>query len=99
MSLHLRSADQLVLSLEICWTCRALPSSLLLLSRAFTVTQPLESPSEDAPFDSLKETISSLPNKVRGIGIILASCGYGAQELKFVPSFVIKPAGRAKLVV
>ena len=44
--------------------CRALPSSLLLLSRAFTVTQPLESPSEDAPFDSLKETISSLPNKV-----------------------------------
>lgn len=43
---------------------RALPSSLLLLSRAFTVTQPLESPSEDAPFESLKETISSLPNKV-----------------------------------
>ncbi|CAL8464272.1 g3807 [Coccomyxa elongata] len=43
---------------------RALPSSLLLLSRAFTVTQPLESPREDAPYESLKETISSLPNKV-----------------------------------
>ena len=28
------------------------------------MTQPLESPSEDAPFESLKETISSLPNKV-----------------------------------
>ncbi len=43
---------------------RALPSSLLLLSRAFTVTQPLESPREDAPYESLKETISSLPNAV-----------------------------------
>ena len=42
---------------------RALPSSLLLLSRAFTVTQPLESPTPDTPYDSLKETISSLPNK------------------------------------
>ncbi len=44
---------------------RALPSSLLLLSRAFTVTQPLEKPTPDTPYDSLKETISSLPNKAR----------------------------------
>ena len=29
------------------------------------MTQPLESPREDAPYESLKETISSLPNKVR----------------------------------
>lgn len=39
---------------------RALPSSLLLLSRAFTVTA--EAP--EAPLEGLKETLGVLPNKV-----------------------------------
>ena len=51
---------------------RALPSSLLLLSRAFTVTQPLESPTPDTPYESLKETISALPNKARPLLPLLA---------------------------
>lgn len=42
--------------------CRALPSSLLLLSRAFTVTQPIEV-QKAAEYDSLKDALSSLPNK------------------------------------
>ena len=42
--------------------CRALPSSLLLLSRAFTVTLPVGG--EASEFDSLKDTIGALPNKV-----------------------------------
>ena len=45
--------------------CRALPSSLLLLSRAFTMTQPLSAEKKaSAEYDQLKETISSLPSKV-----------------------------------
>lgn len=44
--------------------CRALPSSLLLLSRAFTMTQPLAEKKAGAEYDQLKETISSLPSKV-----------------------------------
>ena len=43
---------------------RALPSSLLLLSRAFTVTQPLVERPKDAEYASLKDTLGSLPNKV-----------------------------------
>ncbi|KAK9846594.1 hypothetical protein WJX81_007347 [Elliptochloris bilobata] len=43
---------------------RALPSSLLLLSRAFTVTQPFQTPKPTAAYDSLKETLGALPNKV-----------------------------------
>lgn len=44
---------------------RALPSSLLLLSRAFTMTQPLSAEKKaSAEYDQLKETISSLPSKV-----------------------------------
>lgn len=62
--MHYRPKSAWVVPQQADFPCRALPSSLLLLSRAFTVTQPLESPSEDAPFESLKETISSLPNKV-----------------------------------
>ena len=45
--------------------CRALPSSLLLLSRAFTMTQPLAAPKKaGAEYEQLKDTISSLPSKV-----------------------------------
>ncbi len=44
---------------------RALPSSLLLLSRAFTVTQPFQTPKPTAAYDSLKETLGALPNKAR----------------------------------
>ena len=45
--------------------CRALPSSLLLLSRAFTMTQPLAAEKKaGAEYEQLKETISSLPSKV-----------------------------------
>ncbi|KAL3144484.1 hypothetical protein ABBQ32_004224 [Trebouxia sp. C0010 RCD-2024] len=44
---------------------RALPSSLLLLSRAFTMTQPLAAPKKaGAEYEQLKDTISSLPSKV-----------------------------------
>ncbi len=42
--------------------CRSLPSSLLLLSRAFTVTQPLAKSKEE--YESLKDTLSSLPKEV-----------------------------------
>ncbi len=44
--------------------CRALPSSLLLLSRAFTVTQPLSKGKGESEYDSLKDTLSSLPKEV-----------------------------------
>ncbi|KAK9786798.1 hypothetical protein WJX73_003279 [Symbiochloris irregularis] len=43
---------------------RALPSSLLLLSRAFTVTAPLAPSPQGREYDSLKDTLSSLPEKV-----------------------------------
>ena len=45
---------------------RALPSSLLLLSRAFTVTQGLGGlrGSREAQLETLRDTLSSLPNKV-----------------------------------
>ncbi|KAK9807532.1 hypothetical protein WJX72_001831 [[Myrmecia] bisecta] len=43
---------------------RALPSSLLLLSRAFTVTQPMVEKPRDADLQNLRETMSALPNKV-----------------------------------
>lgn len=43
---------------------RALPSSLLLLSRAFTVTQPLSKGKGESEYDSLKDTLSSLPKEV-----------------------------------
>jgi LETM1 and EF-hand domain-containing protein 1 len=45
---------------------RALPSSLLLLSRAFTMTQPMEVTTPEGKateYDSLKDALSSLPNK------------------------------------
>ena len=42
--------------------CRSLPSSLLLLSRAFTVTQPLSGTKDG--FEGLKDTLSSLPKEV-----------------------------------
>ena len=76
---------------------RALPSSLLLLSRAFTVTQPLEAPTPDAPYDSLKETISALPSKARrpsqpilhaspGVGpLCMACCHYPHRMLLAIP--------------
>ena len=44
--------------------CRALPSSLLLLSRAFTITQGDEPRKKGAEYERLKETIGALPNKV-----------------------------------
>lgn len=46
--------------------CRSLPSSLLLLSRAFTVTQPLSKDphKESAELEGLKDTLSSLPREV-----------------------------------
>eukprot|EP00891_Asterochloris_glomerata_P009122 jgi/Astpho2/9122/e_gw1.00133.93.1_t len=43
---------------------RALPSSLLLLSRAFTITQADEPRKKGAEYERLKETIGALPNKV-----------------------------------
>ncbi len=42
--------------------CRALPSSLLLLSRAFTVTLPVRGEANE--LDNLKDAIGALPNKV-----------------------------------
>ena len=50
---------------HVLWPARALPSSLLLLSRAFTVTQPFQTPKPTAAYDSLKETLGALPNKAR----------------------------------
>ena len=50
---------------RVLWLARALPSSLLLLSRAFTVTQPFQTPKPTAAYDSLKETLGALPNKAR----------------------------------
>lgn len=45
--------------------CRALPSSLLLLSRAFTVTQPLsKGKGDESEYESLKDTLSALPKEV-----------------------------------
>ena len=41
-----------------------MPSSLLLLSRAFTVTQPLGKGKGEAEYDSLKDTLSALPKEV-----------------------------------
>ena len=48
------------------WTHRALPSSLLLLSRAFTVTQPVAGrPAEvDLQMESLKDTLGALNKEV-----------------------------------
>ena len=40
------------------------PSSLLLLSRAFTVTAPLAPSPSGQEYDSLKDTLSALPEKV-----------------------------------
>ena len=42
--------------------CRALPSSLLLMSRALTVTAGTSTTDQD--MDQLKSTLSSLPDKV-----------------------------------
>ena len=46
--------------------CRALPSSLLLLSRAFMVSLPQKDADKgaDKDMDQLKEALSSLPDKV-----------------------------------
>ena len=59
--------------------CRALPSSLLLLSRAFTVTQPLaKAKGEDTEYESLKDTLSSLPKEVVDeIAMASPADGYG----------------------
>ncbi len=43
---------------------RALPSSLLLLSRAFTVTAEVAGPPSEQHIEGLKETLGVLPNKV-----------------------------------
>lgn len=43
---------------------RSLPSSLLLLSRAFTVTQPMAKDKETAELESLKDTLGALPRDV-----------------------------------
>lgn len=42
---------------------RSLPSSLLLLSRAFTVTQPLGRGPRAVDVRSLRETLSTLPDE------------------------------------
>lgn len=49
---------------QVSRACRALPSSLLLLSRAFTVTQPLGKGKDESEYESLKDTLSSLPKEV-----------------------------------
>ena len=43
--------------------CRSLPSSLLLLSRAFTVTQPLGRGPRAVDVASLRETLSTLSDE------------------------------------
>jgi LETM1 and EF-hand domain-containing protein 1 len=43
---------------------RGLPSSLLLLSRAFTITAASEPDKRKAQIESLKETLSTLPEEV-----------------------------------
>ena len=44
--------------------CRSLPSSLLLLSRAFTVTAPIGGPKKPVVGeDTLREAISTLPDE------------------------------------
>lgn len=60
---------------------RALPSSLLLLSRAFTVTQPgvVPMPRKDEHLDKLRETLSSLPDEViEDVGLEVCADGYAA---------------------
>ena len=58
------SAARVLRSPGRCCACRALPSSLLLLSRAFTITQADSPRKKGAEYERLKETIGALPNKV-----------------------------------
>ena len=74
--------------------CRALPSSLLLLSRAFTVTLPVGG--ETSEFDSLKDTIGALPNKVINEVGMEATAADGYAHRSCMPSATL---GREDLVV
>lgn len=66
---------------KIAFACRSLPSSLLLLSRAFTVTQPLSKDKESTELESLKDTLSSMPREVIDeIAMARPADGYGASS-------------------
>ncbi|WIA07926.1 hypothetical protein OEZ85_007404 [Tetradesmus obliquus] len=67
---------------------RGMPSSLLLLSRAFTLTSPVPSAAPGAPGASddlgrVKETLLTLPQEViQDVGLEVAAATSGAEELQ-----------------